>query len=113
MKPIENVLNVLIESAKAIGLSDQDLDNAKEFLEHHEYGLSFDTIITQLYEYDIEIDEDFYEVITQIANKMNLPFESHSFMKELIRNKKAIPKTVKIQLANIISTLNQSPNNKI
>jgi hypothetical protein len=107
MKPLENILNTLLESTKAIGLSEQDLNNAKEFLEHHEYGLCFDTIITQLYEYDIEIDEDFYEVITKIANKMGLPFESYSFMKELIRSESTIPKTVKTQLANIISTLKQ------
>lgn len=107
MKPIENILKSFIESAKPIGLDEQDLNNAKEFLEHHEYGLCFDTIITQLYEYDIEIDEEFYEVITQIANKMNLPSESYSFTKELVRSEITIPKTVKVQLANIISILKQ------
>lgn len=107
MKLIKNILTVLIESAKTLGLDEQDINTAKEFLEHHEYSLCFDTLITQIYEYDIEIDDEFYEAIIKIASSMNLPFDNYSFMKELIRNKNSVPKTVKEQIANIISSLKQ------
>jgi hypothetical protein len=59
---------------------------AQEFVEYHEYGLGLDTITTQMYEYNIEIDQAFYETIREIADKMKLPPESYSHMKELIKS---------------------------
>jgi hypothetical protein len=78
-------LIALIKRAKTLGLPDHDLKDAKEFLDHNEFELCFDTIITQMYEYNTEIDHEFYELIKKIGNKMNLPLENYSFMMELIR----------------------------
>jgi len=72
---------------------------------HNEYGLSFDTLITQLYEYDIEINIEFYELLVQIGKMLNLDENSYSFMKELIRDGKTIPKTVKDELSIVITSL--------
>ncbi|MFC0182994.1 hypothetical protein SAMN04515674_1303 [Pseudarcicella hirudinis] len=105
MKTLVNALLRLIEIAKILGLDDRDLENAKEFLMHNEFGLCFDTIITQMYEYDIEIDNDFYESISKIGERMNLKQESYSFMKELIRDESNVPKPVKDELARIIAGL--------
>ena len=107
MKTIKNSLFALIEGARILGLGEEDLTNAKEFLENHEFGLCFDTVITQMYEHDIEITNEFYEMISKIANKMNLPSESYSFMRELIRSENSIPKPVKDGLARIISGLEE------
>jgi hypothetical protein len=112
MESIIKILTALIDSAKIIGLPEEDINNAKEFLEHREYGLCFDTIIGQLYEYDIEINEELYEAISMIAYKMNFPFESYSFAKELIRSESHIPQTIKIQIANIINSLKLPPNHR-
>jgi hypothetical protein len=105
MMLMTNLLLALIESAKMLGLKNQDLTNAREFLEHHEFGLCFDTIITQMYEFDIEINNEFYMIVSKVANKMSLPVESYSFMKELVRNENNIPKPVKDELARIIQSL--------
>ncbi|WP_158085498.1 MafI family immunity protein [Niastella vici] len=65
-------------------MPESDLTNAKELLHHHEFGLGLDTIVTQLYDYNIEIDRETYELIERIAHDLHLPTESYSFLKELI-----------------------------
>lgn len=82
---LKESISILIESAKNLGLNEKDLLVSKDYLSHREYGLAFDTIITQLYEYEIEIEEDFYSSLEMIAQKMELPSTQYSCMKELIK----------------------------
>ena len=105
MKQLINTLRILIDIAKQLGLPDSDLMNAIDFLEHDEYGLCFDTIVTQMYEYDIEIDDEFYSLLICISVKLVLSSDSYSFMKELIRNENKIPEHVKEELLKIIKSL--------
>ena len=104
MKSLIEALLKLIEIARMLGLKENDLKNAKDYLIHNEFGLCFDTLITQLYEYDIEIDVDLYESIDKIGKKMSLDQDSYSFMKELIRNKIEIQTTVKNELTKITTS---------
>ncbi|AND64207.1 hypothetical protein AX766_07165 [Flavobacterium covae] len=85
MKTLINDLIKLIETARVLGLNENDLKNAKDFLDHMEFGLCLDTIITQMYEYDLEIDNDVYGLISKIGERMDLEMSTYSFMKELIR----------------------------
>lgn len=103
MNTLINALLGLIEIARILGLNENDLKNAKDYLAHNEFELCFDTIITQMYEYDIEIDSEFFESISKIGQNMNLEQDNYSFMKELIRDKSNIPKPVKDELAKIIA----------
>jgi len=105
MKTLINILTALLKSARMLGIRDEDLKSAQDFLNHHEFGLCFDTIVTQMYEYDIEIDTEFYKLIDKIGNKLNLPPESYSMMEDLIRDDNKIPKPVKEELARIITGL--------
>lgn len=84
MNILINELSRMIETACALGLSEKDLMNAKEYLKHNELELCFDTVITQLYEYEIEINEQFYELVSKIAKSMKLQQESYFFIKDLI-----------------------------
>ena len=77
-------LQSLITIADILGLNKEDIGNAKELLEHQEYGLSFDTLITQIYECDIEITKDVYNLITFIGRELGLQAEDYSFMESLI-----------------------------
>jgi hypothetical protein len=104
MKILIDTLLKLIEIARVLGLDEYDLKNARDFLTHNEFGLCFDTIITQMYEYEIEIDNDFYELIAKVAERMNVKQENYSFMKELIRDESNIPKPVKDELTRIIGS---------
>lgn len=103
MKKLKNALLGLIEIAQILGLNETDLNNAKDYLVYNELWLCFDTIITQMYEYNIEIDNEFYELISEIGKKMNLQCESYFFMKELIRDEDNFPKPVKDELTKIIA----------
>lgn len=83
-KPVKTLLIKLSESARRLGLKEVDFNTAVEFVEHREYGLCFDTIVTQLYEYDVPISEAFYLSVCEIANEIQTPEESFSFLAELI-----------------------------
>lgn len=98
----------LIEAAKTLGLGDFDINNSIELLENNEFVLAFDTIITQLYECDIEIDGEFYELVVKVASKMKIPEDEYSFIKELIRDENLIPQPVKDRLSEMLTMLDDS-----
>ncbi|TWF39718.1 hypothetical protein FHW36_105157 [Chitinophaga polysaccharea] len=105
MNKIEKLTLALIDAAGALGLSKVDLDNATILSNSHEYGLAFDTIVTQLYEYDTDIDIEFYNLVVDVAQKMRIPENTYSFIRELIRDKNVVPKSVKDKLAEILHLL--------
>ena len=80
-KSIDNLLIDLSEAAKLFGLREVDFSTAIEFIEHREYGLCFDTVVTQIYEYDIQISAPFYRSVSEIAKELNVSEESYSFLK--------------------------------
>ncbi|RFS17458.1 MafI family immunity protein [Emticicia sp. C21] len=84
---LKQSLRLFIEEAKTLGLSNQYLEEAIEFLEFFEYELCFDTIITQIYESNIEIDNEFFIEICKIGEMLKLPIENYSFIKGCIREK--------------------------
>ena len=74
-----------IDAAQRLGLHESDAHNAKDLLLHNEHGLAFDTIITQLHEYEIEIDRAFFRLAQDIAQTIGVSENAYSFIKELIR----------------------------
>jgi len=87
MKSDKKLLNDLIEKAAELGLSEQDIKHAKDFLEYNEYFLCFDQIVTQMYEYDILIDSSFYDLVQSIAKNWKLDEKEYSCLKENLRIK--------------------------
>lgn len=83
---IKSLLVQFIKQAQNFGLHDQDALNALDLLEHYEFGLCLDLVITQLYEYDIKINECFYKMISEICNIITIDFEKYLYMNELIAN---------------------------
>lgn len=79
-------LEALIKIAKTLGLPQSDLDTATEFLFHREYGLCFDTIVTQMYENNINIDVNTYNAIFEVAMALEIPTDDYVCMKDLIIN---------------------------
>ncbi len=84
MKKLIKNLNSLIEGAVVLGLTEIDIKNAKEFLENREYGLCLDTLATQLYEYEMKINEQYYSLILECAREMHLKDEQYMYMRELV-----------------------------
>jgi hypothetical protein len=105
MKNIKEKLQLLNIIAKDLGLNGDTIYHAGEFIEHHEFELSFDFIITQLYEYDIEIDDLIYNLIVSIGIQLKLSPDKYEFMNELIRNDKKVPKPVAEAINTLIRSL--------
>ncbi|WP_409019474.1 MafI family immunity protein [Dyadobacter sp. CY347] len=75
----------LIFKCESLGLPEKDCIDANSFLEHNELGLAFETILTQMYEYDILIDSELYGQIEAIAGRLSLKSPEYEFMSGLIR----------------------------
>jgi hypothetical protein len=105
MNTLDKLTLAQLDAAKELGLYEVDFGNAKHLIENREYGLAFDTIITQLYEYEIEIDQEFYNLIEVIAKRLNMPEGEYSFMKKLIRTENKLSKPLKARLATILKDL--------
>lgn len=73
-----------INKAMELGLPEKDINIAKEYLDYNEYEVSFNHIVTQLYEYAILIDQPFYDLTLEIADLMKIPENEYGFLKELI-----------------------------
>ncbi|MEO1050274.1 MAG: MafI family immunity protein, partial [Bacteroidota bacterium] len=92
---------------KALGLRNEAAINAKEFIKNSEYKLSFEVIVEQLYEYDIEITYEFYVFAIKVANRLNIQESAFTFLKELIRDESQIPKPVIDGLMKIIASISK------
>ena len=77
-------LQSLIDKAKALGLPETDIKNVRDFLTIHEFGLAFDTLITQLHEHDIKSSQRFYDDVLQAGIKMQYPASAFEFLQKLI-----------------------------
>lgn len=84
MSAITQLTFKLIESAEILGLREGDLNTARALSDHGEYGLALDTIVTQLYEWDLEIDQQFFDLVQNMAKRMGISEEEYSFMKTQI-----------------------------
>jgi len=84
MSKLNKILYLFIEQAKECGLHEADYINAREFVNYNEQGLAFDTVITQLYEYNIAIDQNFYGRAITIAEIMKIPINEYDYIQELI-----------------------------
>lgn len=78
-------LNRLLKLAIEAGLGEDDAQTVDEFIIHKEYGLAFDTIVCQLFEYDNEISPMFYSRIEEVGKSFGYNSEQYDFMKNSIR----------------------------
>ncbi|MDT3403025.1 MafI family immunity protein [Mucilaginibacter terrae] len=82
---INQALEGFIERSRTLGLHEQDYLIAIDFLKYHEFGLAFDQVVVQLYEYDKNIDKVYYKHVIDIAIKLSIPINEYSYLKELVR----------------------------
>ena len=81
---IKDLLSQILEKAIVLGLDEYDSSNAKDFLANHEFELCLDTIVTQVYEYEIKIDNKFYDLVLDTSNKMKLKPERYNYLNSTI-----------------------------
>lgn len=83
---MKEVLQKIVDKAGSFGLPNADITYAQVFLKNHEFGLCLETIVTQIYEYEIKIDEEFYQLVTKAAQKLKMPISNVDYIKTLLAN---------------------------
>jgi hypothetical protein len=79
---MEKELLNLIEDALRLGLTKQDAKNATDFVIHREWGIAFDVVVSQVYEYDIQVNQAFVDSVFRIARLLELPDEEYLYIKD-------------------------------
>lgn len=79
-------LNELLNEVKK-KLPEADIKNIVEFIENNEFGIAFETLCTQLYEYNIQISCDFYEKVSFYGKSIKIEPSLWLPLKELIMSK--------------------------
>jgi len=68
-------------------LPPDDIKKIVEFIENNEFGLAYETLCTQLYEYNIQISCEFYEKISFCGKSIKIQPSMWMPLKELIMDK--------------------------
>lgn len=63
-----------------------DTANIKEYIEHREWGLAFETLVVQLYEFNISISLKFYNEAKSIGNELGMETVYMDLLNKLIRD---------------------------
>jgi hypothetical protein len=80
---IENELLSILAECSGV-LSERDIDNVRVLLSVGEYGVSFETLCTQLYEYEVRINPSLYERLASVGALLRLNSNTWEILKELI-----------------------------
>jgi hypothetical protein len=73
-----------VDRATVLGLRPEDRANAIEMLDNNEWGGAFDIVVIQLFEYGIEIDDDFLRFAREIGDGMKLERRKYDFLEKLV-----------------------------
>jgi hypothetical protein len=65
-------------------LPEDDIKNIIEFIENREWGLGYETLCTQIYEYNIQIHLEFYKKISFFGKLIGVKSSIWIPLKELI-----------------------------
>ncbi|HEV8590911.1 MAG TPA: MafI family immunity protein, partial [Pyrinomonadaceae bacterium] len=70
----------LTERARSFGLSENDVANAIEAIDHNEGGLALDIILVQLYEYSIPVDKEFVDFAEELSSSVGINWDKYGFI---------------------------------
>lgn len=101
-------LNRLLEIAIESGLREEDSKAVIEFINSKEYGLALDTMVCQLYEYDNEISQSFFDEIQETAKSLGFSKDQYSYLEKNIRVSESIPIAVQDKIGEICSDIKRN-----
>ena len=81
---LEAGLRQLLVQLASIGVSNDILGTALDYLEYREYGVCIEYVADVLFETSHPIPLDVYSNIETLAIMMHLPEASYSFLKQLL-----------------------------
>jgi len=99
------LLEAVLSGAAALGLPQRDVQNAQDMFDYAEWVLGFDIIATQLFEFEIEITEQYFALLEQTATILQIPPRNYSFIKALLRSPTHIPSPVGRELILLLQLL--------
>jgi hypothetical protein len=87
MKNYNEIISILYDLLNEVKdkLRPEDEMYIKEFIEHNELGLAYETLCTQIYEYGVQISPTSYEKIIFCGNSMGIEPSMWLPLKELIK----------------------------
>jgi hypothetical protein len=82
---LEHLISLQIDKAIVLGARPEDIEIAREYLREGKYGLAWDQLVSQIYEYQINIDQDYYNPVEEIAQKMRIGEKEYNLLRELVQ----------------------------
>lgn len=82
---LENQILFLIDETKEF-LLPKDIENIRYDIENDEFGLAFETVCAQLFEYETSISLETYTRIDKLGNDLGLDENYWTFLKTSIIN---------------------------
>lgn len=58
--------------AREIGLSDNDIRDIDEYINHNERGLAFEVLCSSIQQYGLEVSDDQYQTICTLGENMEM-----------------------------------------
>ena len=101
-------LRIILNDAIKFGLPEDDAKDVEEFIENREYGPALEHIATQIYEYEIEIDVNFYERFIAFSKKLSIQPGTYSYLSECIKGDKKPPSSLHQGISKIIDALKKN-----
>jgi hypothetical protein len=83
--PSDALLIRMLDKAKELGAGDYIIKYAEEYLEYNEDQLFFETLVTLIYEDEVIIDKEFFNLTCKVGKLLEIPEENYIFIKELIK----------------------------
>ncbi|AMR25838.1 hypothetical protein A0257_01175 [Hymenobacter psoromatis] len=109
---MKQLFQAVVAGAADLSLPQRDIQNAQGMADYDEYQLGFDIIVVQLFEFEVEINEPYYQLLEQTAGRLNIPASDYIFVKSLIRSPNYIPQPVRKKLGLLLQMLNARLSNQ-
>ena len=58
--------------AREIGLSDNDIRDIDEYINHNEWGLAFEVLCSSVQQYGLRVSDDQYQKLCELGEKMEM-----------------------------------------
>ncbi len=62
------------------------VDEVKAYTDFNEFGVAFNMLVVQLYEFDVALSKEDVERIRQVADLLEIPYKRWGFVRRLIRD---------------------------
>jgi hypothetical protein len=76
---IEKKISFVVKQSEVF-LPNDTIEDAKNLVEHREFGVALELICQQLYEFEIIVSYDLYNQIAELADLMQMPVSTHKFL---------------------------------